>query len=46
MNRILLVSWGMENGDRIPQWQKLVLRAGLPALKPFIKAVRYFFRIL
>ncbi len=35
----LLRGWGLLNGDRIPQWQKLLLKATIPLLKPFIDKV-------
>ncbi len=36
----LLRAWGVENGDKIPQWQKLLLKAALPVLKSFLHKVR------
>ena len=35
----LLRGWGLLNGEHVPQWQKLLLRAVLPVLKPFVGKV-------
>ncbi len=40
IDEFLLRGWGLSNGDRVPQWQKWLLKAAMPVLKPFMMKVR------
>ena len=39
VDTVLLQCWGAENGERVPGWQKMLLKATMPLLKPFLAKV-------
>ena len=42
VDTVLLQCWGAENGERVPGWQKMLLKATMPLLKPFLAMVFKF----